>query len=68
MVTAAGGEMVSFQPIDLTDEAAVKAWIAFAVDAYGDFDILYNNAAVAKARCDSKTCDAKTGTGTSPTR
>src|SRR6188472_3714122 len=49
MVTAAGGEMVSMQPIDLTDEAAVQAWIDFAVDAYGDFDILYNNAAVARA-------------------
>jgi meso-butanediol dehydrogenase/(S,S)-butanediol dehydrogenase/diacetyl reductase len=49
MVRAAGGEMVSLQPIDLTDEEAVKGWIDFAVDAYGDFDILYNNAAVAKA-------------------
>jgi len=49
MVRAAGGEMVSMQPVDLTDEDAVKAWIDFAVDAYGDFDILYNNAAVAKA-------------------
>jgi meso-butanediol dehydrogenase / (S,S)-butanediol dehydrogenase / diacetyl reductase len=49
MVEAAGGEMVSIQPIDLTDEDSVKAWIDFAVDAYGDFDILYNNAAVAKA-------------------
>jgi len=49
MVRAAGGEMVSLQPVDLTDESAVEAWIAFAVEAYGDFDILYNNAAVAKA-------------------
>jgi meso-butanediol dehydrogenase/(S,S)-butanediol dehydrogenase/diacetyl reductase len=49
MVRSAGGEMVSQQPIDLTDEEAVKGWIDFAVDAYGDFDILYNNAAVAKA-------------------
>jgi meso-butanediol dehydrogenase/(S,S)-butanediol dehydrogenase/diacetyl reductase len=49
MVSAAGGDMVSLQPIDLTDEQAVKGWIDFAVDAYGDFDILYNNAAVAKA-------------------
>jgi NAD(P)-dependent dehydrogenase (short-subunit alcohol dehydrogenase family) len=49
MVRAAGGEMVSLQPIDLTDEEAVERWIEFAVDAYGDFDILYNNAAVAKA-------------------
>jgi NAD(P)-dependent dehydrogenase (short-subunit alcohol dehydrogenase family) len=49
MVTARGGEMVSLQPIDLTDEAAVQSWINFAVGAYGDFDILYNNAAVARA-------------------
>ena len=49
MVRAAGGEMVSLQPVDLTEEDAVKRWIDFAVDAYGDFDILYNNAAVAKA-------------------
>ena len=49
MVRAAGGEMVSLQPVDLTDESAVEAWIAYAVEAYGDFDILYNNAAVAKA-------------------
>jgi NAD(P)-dependent dehydrogenase (short-subunit alcohol dehydrogenase family) len=49
LVRAAGGEMVSLQPVDLTDEEAVEAWIDFAVDAYGDFDILYNNAAVAKA-------------------
>jgi meso-butanediol dehydrogenase/(S,S)-butanediol dehydrogenase/diacetyl reductase len=49
LVRAAGGEMVSLQPVDLTEEEAVKAWIDFAVDAYGDFDILYNNAAVAKA-------------------
>jgi len=49
LVRAAGGEMVSLQPVDLTEEDAVKRWIDFAVDAYGDFDILYNNAAVAKA-------------------
>lgn len=49
MVRAAGGEMVSMQPVDLTDEDAVRAWIDFAVETYGDFDILYNNAAVARA-------------------
>jgi meso-butanediol dehydrogenase / (S,S)-butanediol dehydrogenase / diacetyl reductase len=49
LVRAAGGEMESLQPVDLTEEDSVKAWIDFAVDAYGDFDILYNNAAVAKA-------------------
>src|SRR5437763_1573363 len=49
MVRADGGAMVSFQPVDLTDEDAVEGWIKSAVQAYGDFDILYNNAAVAKA-------------------
>jgi meso-butanediol dehydrogenase/(S,S)-butanediol dehydrogenase/diacetyl reductase len=44
MVKAAGGEMVSLAPLDLTDEADVARWIAFAVEAYGGFDILYNNA------------------------
>lgn len=44
MVRAAGGEMVSMQPLNLDDEEQVKAWIAFAVEQYGDFDILYNNA------------------------
>ncbi len=37
--------MISRAPVELTDEEAVKDWIDFAVDAYGDFDILYNNAA-----------------------
>jgi NAD(P)-dependent dehydrogenase (short-subunit alcohol dehydrogenase family) len=45
LVHAAGGEMVSLAPVDLSDEAAVRELIAFAVDAYGDFDILWNNAA-----------------------
>ena len=49
LVRAAGGEMVSFQPVDLTEEDAVIQWIADAEAAYGGIDILYNNAAVAKA-------------------
>ncbi len=49
MVHEAGGEMVSLAPLDLTDEDAVKRWIDFAVDAYGDFDILYNNAAAIRS-------------------
>jgi len=48
-VRAAGGEMVSLQPVDLDDEAAVEGWIDFAVAHYGGFDILYNNAATARA-------------------
>jgi meso-butanediol dehydrogenase/(S,S)-butanediol dehydrogenase/diacetyl reductase len=44
MVRAAGGEMVAQAPVDLSDESAVVSWIEFATSAYGDFDILYNNA------------------------
>jgi NAD(P)-dependent dehydrogenase (short-subunit alcohol dehydrogenase family) len=45
LVRDAGGEMVSQGGIDLTDEEAVRSWVAFGIDAFGDFDILYNNAA-----------------------
>ena len=48
MVAAAGGEMVSLQPLDLTDEAEAERLIAHAVETYGDFDILYNSAALAR--------------------
>lgn len=44
MVRDEGGDMVSVQPLDLGDEQAVERWINFAVEQYGDFDILYNNA------------------------
>ena len=37
------------QPVDLSDESDVKALVDFAVDSFGGFDILYNNAAVARA-------------------
>ena len=36
--------MVSLQPLNLSDEAALQRWLDFAVEQYGDFDILYNNA------------------------
>jgi NAD(P)-dependent dehydrogenase (short-subunit alcohol dehydrogenase family) len=44
MVKAAGGRMESLAPLDLTDEAAVVRWIAFAVETFGGIDIVYNNA------------------------
>jgi len=44
MVKQAGGEMVAMAPLDLADDAQVRAWIDFAVENYGDFDVLYNNA------------------------
>ena len=49
MVEAAGGRIASLQPVDLSDESGVRALVEFAVDKFGDFDILYNNAAVARA-------------------
>jgi NAD(P)-dependent dehydrogenase (short-subunit alcohol dehydrogenase family) len=48
LVHDAGGQMTSLAPLDLSDEAEVERWIAFAVEAYGDFDILYNNASGAR--------------------
>jgi NAD(P)-dependent dehydrogenase (short-subunit alcohol dehydrogenase family) len=49
MVEHAGGRIASLQPVDLSDESGVKAAVDFAVDSFGGFDILYNNAAVARA-------------------
>jgi len=46
-VIDAGGEMVS-RIVDLGDEDEVKSWIDFAVETYGDFDILYNNASAVR--------------------
>jgi meso-butanediol dehydrogenase/(S,S)-butanediol dehydrogenase/diacetyl reductase len=46
-VRASGGEMVSLQPVDLSAEAGAARLVAFALEAYGGFDIVYNNAAMA---------------------
>jgi meso-butanediol dehydrogenase / (S,S)-butanediol dehydrogenase / diacetyl reductase len=48
MVTDAGGEMVSMDPVDLADAASVDAWIELGLDAYGKMDVLYNNASAAR--------------------
>jgi NAD(P)-dependent dehydrogenase (short-subunit alcohol dehydrogenase family) len=47
IVKGAGGQMISFQPCDLTDPGQVKELIDLAVNTYGGFDILYNNAGTA---------------------
>jgi meso-butanediol dehydrogenase / (S,S)-butanediol dehydrogenase / diacetyl reductase len=44
MVNNAGGEMVSDQPVDLSDGIQAERWIASAFKTYGCIDILYNNA------------------------
>jgi NAD(P)-dependent dehydrogenase (short-subunit alcohol dehydrogenase family) len=49
MVRQGGGSMTSLDGVDLSDEAQVERLIDFAVDQAGGFDILYNNAAVARA-------------------
>lgn len=44
LARAAGGEMISRQPVDLGDEGQARAWVGFAVEQFGGIDILYNNA------------------------
>jgi NAD(P)-dependent dehydrogenase (short-subunit alcohol dehydrogenase family) len=44
LVRAAGGTIASTHPLDLTDDAAVREWIATVVADYGRIDILYANA------------------------
>lgn len=46
-VRRAGGAMASLHPVDLSNADGAEALIAFALDQYGGFDILYNNAAMA---------------------
>ena len=43
-----GGEMVSLEPVDLTDEGRVSDLVALAKDTYGRLDILCNNASTAR--------------------
>jgi NAD(P)-dependent dehydrogenase (short-subunit alcohol dehydrogenase family) len=42
MVHAAGGQMVSLQPCDLTDPADCDALVDLAVRTYGQIDVLFN--------------------------
>ena len=44
---AAGGEMVSLQPVDLSVPAGGEQLVAFALEHFGGIDIVYNNAAMA---------------------
>ena len=46
-VHAAGGEMASIQPLDLSRGDDAQRLIDFAIDRYGGIDVLYNNAAMA---------------------
>ncbi|MFF5147931.1 SDR family NAD(P)-dependent oxidoreductase [Streptomyces sp. NPDC013157] len=44
MIAEAGGNALVPGPLDATDEASVRDWVAGAVSAYGGVDILYANA------------------------
>jgi meso-butanediol dehydrogenase/(S,S)-butanediol dehydrogenase/diacetyl reductase len=48
LVRAAGGTMTSMAPIDLGDSATARGWVEKAAVVHGGFDVLYNNAAVAR--------------------
>jgi meso-butanediol dehydrogenase / (S,S)-butanediol dehydrogenase / diacetyl reductase len=58
-VRAAGGEMVSVAPVDLTSEDGALRWLTAGIEAYGGVDVLYNNASVARVgHWDELTLDA----------
>jgi meso-butanediol dehydrogenase / (S,S)-butanediol dehydrogenase / diacetyl reductase len=44
IVRAAGGQMTSIAPVDLSHQEGADAWIAHALHTYGRVDALYNNA------------------------
>ena len=43
----AGGQMVSLQPADLTQQSQCDALVSLALKSYGGIDVVYNNAATA---------------------
>jgi NAD(P)-dependent dehydrogenase (short-subunit alcohol dehydrogenase family) len=47
-VREAGGEMIGFAPVDLTDHTQVGRFVESAAAAYGGIDIVYNNAGAAR--------------------
>lgn len=44
LVRAAGGEMVSVAPVDLSSQPGADTWVQLALDTWGRVDVLYNNA------------------------
>ncbi|WPB89364.1 SDR family NAD(P)-dependent oxidoreductase [Streptomyces malaysiensis] len=45
LVRAAGGEMISMEPVDLTSPASAGEWAGRAIAEWGRIDVVYNNAA-----------------------
>jgi NAD(P)-dependent dehydrogenase (short-subunit alcohol dehydrogenase family) len=50
LVRAAGGEMASAHPLDLTEEDGPRRWVQEGIARFGRIDILYNNASTAIMR------------------
>ena len=50
LVSSAGGQMRSIQPLDVSEPDQAHRWVRLAVEAWGGIDILYNNAGALKAR------------------
>lgn len=48
LVRAAGGSIVTMEPVDLGDAEQAQRWIEAAAALHGRIDILYNNASAAK--------------------
>ncbi|MFM1950402.1 MAG: hypothetical protein RL418_89 [Actinomycetota bacterium] len=48
LVTASGGSIVNFAPVDLSNPNQAKTWIEQAIAVHGHVDILYNNASTPK--------------------
>ena len=47
LVREAGGDMVSIQPVDLTDMDECRRLVDFTIERNGGIDVLFNNAAMA---------------------
>ncbi|MEI9886716.1 MAG: SDR family oxidoreductase [Rhizomicrobium sp.] len=57
-VVAAGGDMISLEPLDLADPSHAERWVAAALERWGHIDALYNNAAgIALAPFETATID-----------
>jgi len=48
LVTEAGGNIVNFAPVNLSNAAESASWIESAIAVHGRIDVLYNNASTPK--------------------
>jgi NAD(P)-dependent dehydrogenase (short-subunit alcohol dehydrogenase family) len=59
MVRHDGGEMLSMEPLDLSDPQQAGSWVRTAVERWGGIDVVYNNAGSMRAKgpLDGSTAD-----------